>query len=62
MILRIILTVLIIIGAFSIPLWVSDRGPDNVPKNLSGYISTTEIITWIMSMSLMVLALVGLWF
>ena len=33
----------------------------NVPKNLSGYISKTVIVTWVLSMVLMVLALLSVW-
>lgn len=61
MILKIILTVAIIFVAFSIPFWVVKRGPNNVPKNLSDYVSKTVIVTWMLSMVLMVLALLILW-
>ena len=61
MILNIILSVAIVFVAFSIPFWVDDRGPSNAPKNLSGYISKTVIVTWILSMVLMVLALLSVW-
>lgn len=61
MILKIILSVVIVFVAFAIPFWIDGRGPNNVPKNLSNYVSKTLIVTWVLSMGLMVLALLSVW-
>lgn len=58
---NIILTMLAITLSILMPLWISERQPDNKPKNLVKYFFNTNLVTWLISLAMLIVALISIW-